>query len=106
MIDRRLSYLLAIFITIIALLSNSYFMTALGLGLAVFVILDFIEKVGKIIPILEALLLVSCLQWIVGPFIDYVTEYYHYKYHMYVPEEAYMDLIVPSLFLFALPVYY
>src|SRR5258706_10687562 len=100
------AYLFSIFTTIIALVSNVYFMTALGLGLFVFATTDFLDKVGKGLPILEAMLFIACLQWVVGPYIDYVTEYRHYKYHMYVPEEAYMDLVVPSLLLFALPIYY
>jgi len=99
-------HLFAISTIFVVLLTNGYFVTALGLGLSVFVMMDFIEKVGKSIPVLEVLLFIACLQWIVGPYLDYVTEYKHYKYYMYVPEETYMNLVVPSLFLFALPVYY
>ncbi len=104
--NKNRAYILAIFTTLLALVSNVYFVTALGLGLFVYTLADFLEKIGEGLPILEAMLFIACLQWIVGPYIDYVTEYRHYKYHMYVPEEAYMDLVVPSLFLLALPVYY
>ena len=97
---------MAILTSLAMLLSDGYFVTALGLGLFVFVLVDFVEKIGNTIPILEALLLISCLQWILGPYIDYVTAYHHYKYYMYVPENTYMDLVVPSLFLFAIPIYY
>lgn len=100
------AYLFSIVAMIIALMSNAYFMSVLGLGLFVFAATDFLEKIGRGIPILEAMIFIACLQWIVGPYIDYVSEYRHFKYHMYVPEEAYMDLVVPALFLFALPVYY
>jgi hypothetical protein len=100
------AYWLSILTIIIALLSNVYFVTALGLGLFVFALTDFLDKVGKGIPILEAMIFIACLQWILGPYIDYVSEYKHYKYHMYVPEEEYMNLVVPALFLFALPMYY
>jgi hypothetical protein len=106
MSSSRRAYLLAIFTALLVLLTNGYFMTALGLGLTLFATVDFIEKIGKSIPVLEALLFIACLQWIAGPYIDYATEYRHYKYHMYVSEESYMDLVVPSLFLFAFPIYY
>ncbi len=99
-------FLFATIITLAALLNGGYLVTALGLGLFTFVLFDFVKKIGKTIPILEALLLISCLQWILGPYIDYVTKYKHYKYYMYVPEQTYMNLVVPSLFLFALPLYY
>jgi hypothetical protein len=106
MLNSWRSYLLAILTTVTVLVSEGHIMTAFGLGMFVFVLVDFVEKLGNTIPILEAMLLISCLQWIVGPYIDYVTAYKHYKYYMYVPEEMYMNLAVPALFFFALPVYY
>ncbi len=100
------AFLFSALVAVIALASNAYFMSALGLGLFTFAIVDFLDKVGKGIPILEAMFFIACLQWVVGPYIDYLIEYRHFKYHMYVPETAYMDLVVPSLFLFALPLYF
>ncbi|MCZ2223421.1 MAG: hypothetical protein LC122_07300 [Chitinophagales bacterium] len=101
-----LSYLLAGITASILYLSGEYYLTALGIGLLIFSLLDFTNKIGKTIPILETMLVIACLQWILGPYIDYNSTYQHYKYYMYVNEEEYMNLVVPSLFLFAIPTYY
>lgn len=100
------SYLLAAITASVIYLKGDYYLTALGLGLTVFVFLDFTEKLGKTIPILEVMLLIACLQWILGPYIDYKSTYHHFKYYMYVNEDVYMDLVVPSLILFSIPIYY
>lgn len=95
-----------IIVTLLVLLNSDYSVTALGLGLCAFVFIDFVEKIGYTIPVLEAMLLIACIQWIVGPYIDYISEYQHYRYYMYVSEERYMNLVVPSLFFLSLPIYY
>lgn len=101
-----LSYLLAGITASVLYLSGEYYLTALGIGLLIFSLLDFTNKIGKTIPILETMLVIACLQWILGPYLDYNDTYQHYKYYMYVNEEEYMDLVVPSLYFFAVPVYY
>jgi len=78
----------------------------MGLGLSTYVLIDFVEKIGNTIPVLELILLLMCAQWVIGPYVDYNAPVQHYRYHMYVSEERYMDLIVPSLILFFLPTYY
>lgn len=72
-----------------------------GIALIIYIFILFITRIGKTIPILEFLLLVSSLQWILGPLIEYNTPFTHYKYYMYVPQQEYMGLIVPSLLLFS-----
>lgn len=93
-------------VSAILYLSGNYYLTALGIGLLVYSFFEFAGKIGNSIPILETMLVIACLQWILGPYIDYNSTYQHYKYYMYVNEEEYMNLVVPSLYLFAVPVYY
>jgi hypothetical protein len=99
------AYFLFAFVSVIALANGVYVITALGLGLCVFSGTDFLDKIGKGLPILEAMVFIACLQWILGPYFDYMTEYKHFKYYMYVPEQEYMNLVVPALLLFAIPIY-
>ncbi|WP_281613888.1 hypothetical protein [Flammeovirga sp. SubArs3] len=64
--------------------------------------MKFITELGKSIPILELLLLICCLQWIIGPINSYLSSFRHYKYHMYIDEYRYMSFIVPSVFFFGI----
>ncbi len=60
------------------------------------------KRAGNGIPIFGLLLLIAALQWVVGPWLSYTFFDDHYKYHMYVPEEEYMWLAVPSLLFLSL----
>ncbi len=57
---------------------------------------------GQRIPIVDLMTALACLQWIVGPFIDYHNDAHHVKYHMYVAEEVYMSFAVPAIIAFRL----
>jgi hypothetical protein len=104
--NKWVSLIVAGIISAILYLGGEYYLTALGIGLLIFSFLDFVEKVGNTLPILELMLFIACLQWILGPYIDYNSTHQHYKYYMYVKEDVYMDLVVPSLYLFAIPIYF
>jgi hypothetical protein len=75
--------------------------TIIGLIAVIFILFVFLDKLGKTIPLLEFMLLISGLQWIVGPIIEYNTPYEHYKYYMYVPENEYMQVVVPAFLVYA-----
>lgn len=94
-------YILVVFICIY-LFSNIYWLTAVGLSLAVVEITYFLKNIDKGFLFYRYALLVALLQWILAPFIDYTFFNNHYLYYMYVPEESYMALVVPSLLLLKL----
>ncbi|MCK0123641.1 hypothetical protein MWU76_04455 [Gelidibacter sp. F2691] len=62
----------------------------------------FIKALGNSIPILELLLLISGMQWIIGAYLEYRTDFQHFKYYMYVPEDVYMSYVVPAYVVFVL----
>lgn len=73
----------------------------IGLVAVFFVFTLFLKRIGKTLPILELLLLLAGLQWIVGAFIEYRTDFSHYKYYMYVDETVYMSYVVPAFLVFS-----
>ena len=80
--------------------------TAFGLAWSTALFIKFLNQAGKDIPLDTLLLLIASLQWIIGPWLSYTFFDDHYKYHMYVPEQEYMLLAVPALFLFSIGLRY
>lgn len=76
------------------------FYTIVGLLSVAIVANKFIKALGKKIPILELILLISGFQWIVGPFIEYTYPSFHFKYYMYVNESVYMSYVAPAYLVF------
>lgn len=74
--------------------------TLIGLLSVGFVFYIFTKELGRTLPILELMLLVAGLQWIVGPYIEYLNPSFHYKYYMYVDENEYMGFVVPAYIVF------
>ncbi len=89
-------------ITGIAMLAQIYYVTALGLGLAVYCTARYIEALGKEIAIVPVISMVAALQWIVGPYLAYYFEGVTAKYYMYVSEQEYMRYVVPAMYVFVL----
>lgn len=73
--------------------------TSIGIAFSFFIFLDFLNKMGKVLPIKEFITLIAALQWVVGAKISYSIGKVHYKYYMYVDEETYMNYVVPGLIL-------
>lgn len=71
--------------------------TMVGLAYTFFITVDFLRKLGNTIPIPEIMLLIGAFQWILGPWIDYITPETHYLFYMYVPEDTYMAYAVPCV---------
>lgn len=90
-----LSVLLMIFLLIFY---NLPFASVAGLSYTMFVFILFVTRLGKSVPILELILLIACMQWVLGPFIAYSLGNNHYKYYMSLPEEFYMSFIIQCLF--------
>lgn len=78
----------------------------LGVILVCYIFIVFLITIGESIPFLEFMLLVSGLQWIIGPLIEYNTPFEHFKYYMYVPEEAYMQVVVPAFAVYSVVLLY
>lgn len=74
-------------------------MTSVGLAFSLFIVLDFIDQLGKSYPIKQLIVMLASLQWIVGAKVSYEYGKIHYKYYMYVEEELFMSLVVPSVLL-------
>ena len=78
--NKWVSLIVAGIISAILYLGGEYYLTALGIGLLIFSFLDFVEKVGNTLPILELMLFIACLQWILGLYIDFNSTHQHDKY--------------------------
>lgn len=78
----------------------------IGVVAVIFIAIIFIKSLGKELPVLELMLLVSGLQWIIGPVIEYLSPSLHYRYYMYVDESIYMSYVVPAYMLFSLILLY
>lgn len=82
------------------------YLSIIGLISVLFVFLYFLRKLGNTIPILELLVLIAGLQWIVGPYVEYQTDFEHFKYYMYVEEQVYMRYVVPAYIFFTVTLLY
>lgn len=90
--------LAAIICFIFCLVIQEYYLsTSIGLAFSLFIIIDFITKLGKVFPLKEFILLIASLQWIVGAKISYSFGKTHHKYYMYVDEDVYMNYVVPGV---------
>ncbi len=89
----------------IAVLFFNDVFTSAGLGLVAYLFLLFLERMGKTFPVLELMLLIAGLQWILGAYFGYIYQAGHFKYFMYVPQEEYMQFVVPAMFLFVIGVH-
>lgn len=78
------------------------FWTIIGLASVIYIFYVFTKELGKSLPILELMLLIAGLQWILGPYIEYLNPSFHYKYYMYVPENEYMSFVVPGYLVFSI----
>ncbi|WP_053971360.1 O-antigen polysaccharide polymerase Wzy [Mangrovimonas sp. ST2L15] len=76
-----------------------------GVILVIYIFWQFIDALGKTIPIMELMMLIAGLQWVIGPIISYGQETSHYKYYMYVDQSTYMSYVVPAFFCFCLPLF-
>lgn len=78
-------------------IQNYFLSTSIGLAFSLFIVIDFITKLGKVFPLKEFIVLIASLQWIVGAKISYSFGKTHHKYYMYVDENVYMDYVVPGV---------
>lgn len=78
--------------------------TFIGIVVVIYVAVVFFKGLGKRLPILELMLLIAGLQWIIGPFIEFSSDFHDPKYYMYVDQSTYMGFVVPAYGLFVLSI--
>lgn len=71
-----------------------YLAAALGITFGAFV--SFLDSSKDNLPVLNFVFFVACIQWLLGPFLDYVFFNSHYRYQMYVEAEEYFGLLIPA----------
>lgn len=71
-----------------------YFAAAVGITFGA--MLSLIDSSKNNLPVLNIVFLVACIQWLLGPFLDYEFFNSHYRYHMYVEAEEYFGLLIPA----------
>lgn len=100
--QRYVEFSVFVFLTIFLYISGNIFWSSLGLSLFAMFSLRFFNNLGKTVDIRDLIIVLSSLQWVVGPFLSYrfyISEYG--TYGMAVPENVYMGFVVPATSLFA-----
>lgn len=91
---------------LLLLFTEFIFLSAIGVGLVVFLAVHFLQELGHKLPLVELVLLMAGLQWIVGPVLDYRSDVQHFKYFMYVDEASYMQVVVPAMLCFTISAFW
>lgn len=94
--------LLSAFVALVYSFTNTQVHTysLLGLWLFVNIFFDFFLHLGNGIPIKQVILLISCFQWLVAPFLSYHYFSDSQFYYMQIPEGLYMAYIFPLILTF------
>ena len=82
-----------------------YYMSELGIALFAGLAVKFLQDLGKRIEIRDLISFMSVLQWIIGPVMAYNILPYDELYYMAVPENVYMDFVVPVCYFMVLGLY-
>lgn len=107
-LSRRSIGLLTIWLLVFTCLeafTGFYFMSSLGMALFAGVAVKFIQDLGKRIEIRDMISFMSIMQWIVGPVMAYRFLPYDELYYMAVPEDVYMNFVVPVCYFMVLGLY-
>lgn len=96
--SRHMVVLWAAAAAVATFLAGSPFISAVGMGLFAYLLVQLVYQWGKTVPIQNFILAMAGLEWIVGAVLSYQGLGEHPKYYMYVSEKEYMWLAVPGLF--------
>ena len=91
--------------TYLEVFTDLYFMSGLGIALFTGVATKFIQDLGKRIEIRDLISFMSVMQWIIGPVLAYDLLPYDKLYYMAVPEQVYMNFVVPVCYFMVLGLY-
>ncbi len=95
-------FLVFIFSVILFYVSGNSFWSAFGIALFIIFSIRFFNNLGKTVDIRDLIVILSILQWIIGPYLAY--RFYISKiktYDMVTPENIYMSFVVPATALFS-----
>ena len=81
------------------------FWTATGLAITLYYSVKVVLEMGHSIPIPDIMIALMGLQWVLGPRIEYINSFSHWKFKMYVEEPIYMSYVVPAIILFRVGLY-
>lgn len=80
--------------------------SSLGLALFLFFSIKFYAELGKTVEIRDFMILISLLQWVVGPILKYNLSSEDIIYYMAVSQTEYMDFVFPASLLFIIGLYF
>lgn len=82
-----------------------YFVSAIGSSLFLIIFFKFIRDIGHKIEPRDLVMFLAILQWIIGPVLAYNVLPYDDLYWMDVPEEKYMNFVVPAVLAMTIGLY-
>jgi hypothetical protein len=92
----------ALLIALASVLAGVEVVTAIGLGVFAYAVMQYVNALGKELGILELAFFLAALQWVFAAFLAYYFDAETLKYHMYVDEQTYMNFVVPGTIAFGL----
>lgn len=99
----KIYYLLLVFFVLLIISNNLpevYYLSWIGIFFFAYIAYDFINQLGKAIPIRPLMLLIAFVQWVIAPFLSYHFFPNSQFYYMQIPEETYMSFIIPAILAF------
>ena len=101
----RLSALWFLVFAYLEIFTGLYFVSVLGIALFVCVATKFFQDLGNRIEIRDLIAFMALMQWIIGPVMAYNILPYDELYYMAVPEDTYMNFVVPFCYFMVLGLY-
>ncbi len=83
-----------------------YYVSAIGAGFFLIIFFKFVRDIGHKIEPRDLVAFFSVLQWVFGPILAYNVLPFDVLYWMDVPEEVYMNYVVPATLAFILGMYF
>ncbi len=102
-LHRTIEFSVFLALTVFLYLSGNIFWSSVGLSLFVMFSIRFFNNLGTNLDIRDLIIVLSLLQWVVGPYLAY--RYYISEintYEMITSEDIYMSYVVPATGLFAI----
>jgi hypothetical protein len=76
--------------------TDLYFVSSIGCAISACVFIKFLQDLGSRIEVRDLIAFLALTQWIVGPVLAYNVLPYDELYYMDVPEDVYMNYVVPA----------
>ncbi|MFM7165638.1 MAG: hypothetical protein ACKO3T_10360, partial [Planctomycetaceae bacterium] len=67
---------------------------------ALIAVYEFQKRLDQGVPLLQLTALIAVLQWLVGPILNYSSDYEYGRYQMYVAEDVYFQYAMPATCLY------